>query len=400
MFRKPLTQYALVLSLLFLVVFPKGGIKIGGIPITWGYLFLAFFALFSAIHGRFSFSRNQMIGVLCWLPFQIVSLCTLLHNGAVHSGYCIAFIVTFFFLPFSQFILLGEYTSYFFSEKTLNLLRKCILFVTAYGIVTFLLKTLFGYFLHIPLLTMNYSDLATFESSKCIERGSLFKLISTYTNGNLYGVCLLILAPLYYQIETRSWPRFLIRLSFLLTLSRTVWVGHVIFEILYFLFFTKKKPIYFLYLGVLVSGIFVLISLLLPKITDVSLTEFVFDSTLGGRLSEEKWGIVPSLFSDKPFLNIAEIVYMGMIENFGMIGLSAYLIGLLSPIVIWGLSPHLAAIPHHRAVIMGLINYMILSFSDGCILLIPTMAFYFGLSSALLATPSDSKMRDRSSFIS
>jgi hypothetical protein len=156
---------------------------------------------------------------------------------------------------------------------------------------------------------------------------------------------------------------------------------------MYFLCFSKKRPIHLIYLCILIALFVGLITTLLPKITELPLGEFLFDPTLGGRLSEEKNGIVPTLFSLKPFLNISEIVYMGMVENFGVLGLISYCIGILAPLLLWALAPHTPKGPLHKAMALGLVNYGILSFSDGCVLLIPTMALYLGLSSALLAHP-------------
>jgi hypothetical protein len=230
MFHKNLSTLTFYLALLFLVVFPKGGIKVGGLPLTWGYLILSLSALFLFIQGKYRFSPLQFYAFSGLIPFQVISAISLLHNGIAHAGYAAAFLVTFFLLPLFIYIFFGEYSSDLFTPTALQFIRRAIFFVTLYGIITFMVKTCFGYFIHIPFLTMNFSDLATFETSKCIERGSLFKLISTYTNGNLYGVCLLMLSPLYYQLEPRVFPRLLLRISLILTLSRTVWVGYILFE--------------------------------------------------------------------------------------------------------------------------------------------------------------------------
>jgi hypothetical protein len=204
-----------------------------------------------------------------------------------------------------------------------------------------------------------------------------------------------MLTPLYYQLEPKTLPRLIVRLSLILTLSRTVWVGYILFEGLYFLFFSKKKGIHLIYLCILMALFASLLTTLLPKITELSTLEFLFDPTLGGRLSEEKNGIVPTLFSLKPFLNISEIVYLGMLENFGALGLMTYCMGIMMPLLLWALDPLTPKTPLYKAMALGLINYLILSFSDGCILLIPTMALYLGLSSALLAKPSRSLTKEK-----
>ena len=77
-----------------------------------------------------------------------------------------------------------------------------VLFVSAYGIFLFFYKLGTGSFIEIPYLTVNAGDLGELEG-KSIDRGGIFKLISTYNNGNVYGISILILLPLYAHLEKR-----------------------------------------------------------------------------------------------------------------------------------------------------------------------------------------------------
>ena len=61
-----------------------------------------------------------------------------------------------------------------------------------------------GKFIEIPFLTVNAGDYGTLESTKHINRGGYLKLISTYNNGNVYGVATLILLPLVFEARTCS----------------------------------------------------------------------------------------------------------------------------------------------------------------------------------------------------
>ena len=93
-----------------------------------------------------------------------------------------------------------------------------------------------GRFVEIPFLTVNFHDVGTLETTKYIDRGGIFKLISTYNNGNVYGVCLLMLLPFYNSVEPSKLKRMIVKLSLLLTLSRTVWFGLFFAEILTYLY--------------------------------------------------------------------------------------------------------------------------------------------------------------------
>jgi len=107
----------------------------------------------------------------------------------------------------------------------LPLLRRGIFFIALYEIFLFFYKIITGTFLLIPFLTTNYHDIETLEFGKSIAPGDFFKLISTYQNGNLYGLCLLMMLPLYTLIEKNHFKQMLVTASLMLTLSRTIWIG-------------------------------------------------------------------------------------------------------------------------------------------------------------------------------
>ncbi len=82
---------------------------------------------------------------------------------------------------------------------------------------------------------VNAADVGLLETTKDINRGGLFKLISTYNNGNVYGAAMLILLPLFDAIETRKWRKLFLRIALVLTLSRSVWIGLVMLQLVYLL---------------------------------------------------------------------------------------------------------------------------------------------------------------------
>ena len=64
-------------------------------------------------------------------------------------------------------------------------------------------------------LTVNAGDLGELDSSKFNQRGSVSKLISTYNNGNIFGVCTLMLFPIFYEY-TKSKIKIIIPLTYLI----------------------------------------------------------------------------------------------------------------------------------------------------------------------------------------
>ena len=101
-----------------------------------------------------------------------------------------------------------------------------------WGIFNFFWHPFTGHFVEVPYLTVNAAITASLEYTKHIARGRYLKLISTYNNGNLYGVCTLMLLPLYNHFEKKRWRRWVLKIALLLTLSRGVWVGIVLEQLL------------------------------------------------------------------------------------------------------------------------------------------------------------------------
>jgi hypothetical protein len=189
----------------------------------------------------------------------------------------------------------------------------------------------------------------------------------------------LLFYPLYRFLEKGFLKTNVVRLSLLLTISRTVWVGLFVAEFLYFFFVHKGKKLGFLVLASAGAGI---ILFLVQYFSFAS--NFLFDADLGGRVGQ--FGALQRMqfFSHEPFFGISEIVYLGVLESFGFFGLLSFCIGLISPIFIVFLYKRKNIDQLDRAIICGLISYLVLCLADGGMLYIPTMAYFWFLSSFLL----------------
>ncbi|MFD2579036.1 hypothetical protein ACFSTD_11345 [Novosphingobium colocasiae] len=92
------------------------------------------------------------------------------------------------------------------------------------GLMNFVLYPIIKNIIQIPYVTVNVADYGTIFLRNN-TRGPFLKLLSTYNNGNLYGDCMLMLAPIYFLYErSRVWMLMLIA-ALVCTLSRTVWIG-------------------------------------------------------------------------------------------------------------------------------------------------------------------------------
>ena len=375
----------LVLCVLFTLYFPKAGIKVANIPITFGYLLLGaasvYLLLRRAVKQNFSISLNAFYLLLCMLPFQFFSVYNILENGYSDKGMFLSFIVCFVFFPVFSVLLLSEYFDRSDFSFILSVIKKGILFVSAYGIFLFIYKQLTGSYIEIPFLTVNAGDIGELVD-KHNDRGGVFKLISTFNNGNIYGVCLLMLLPLYHCLEQSKWKKSMLNLSLILTLSRTVWVGLFLYHALHYMLsnFSLIKTIrYILLFIVLVIALTFVLSLIGRDLS------WIVDAKLGGRLhflTSFKW----DLFSDGIFYTIGEMTYLSIALNFGVVGLIFFVL-MIAAAPLMGLLKKLPESGHElkKSILFGQIIYLVVAFIDGAILLIPVMCFYWFLTACLLS---------------
>lgn len=367
----------LILLWLFLLVFPKGGFKIVGIPLTWGYLLLGLVSLYSLFQNRFAYQTLRLQAFISILPFQIISILNFSIHGIESIGFGISFILNFFFFPLFFYILLSKQTDSIDLRLLFKLIRFGVFCIAAYGIFLFLFKIISGNFIEIPFLTTNYHDLGEL-GKKCNDRGFVFKLISTYNNGNIYGICLLMILPLYQLLETSKWKKWIVVLSLILSFSRTAWVGWIFSELIFATFVLRKN----IFLRLIFLLCFVIIAI--PAINYFfSLDfDFLFDQSLGGRIHQLEVLETIGFFPNKPFEGIAEVVYLGILSNFGIFGLFSYLIAMLCPITFAIILKPISLI--RKSILCGLINYLFISISDGALLYVPVLVFYWFLSSIAL----------------
>ncbi len=353
------------------------------VPITWGYVLLCIIGLGSFITRRVSLDKRGLLCYLSLMPFQCISLFTILMNGQTHTGYVLSYGLHFFLLPLIFLLIFPSCIN----SKTLEVIflwiKQGVLFIALYGLFLFVYKWVTGSFLEIPFLTVNYHDMHELELEKCIDRGGVFKLISTYNNGNLYGVCVLMLLPLYHVLEKSFVKRWIVKGSLILTLSRTIWIGVILYEILsYFIDHRKVMRRSAKILGSLACIALGLITL--TKFFSFS-SDFLLDRFLGNRIGQLDVLQYVQWISTEPFDGIYEVIYLGVLRSFGILGLIAFLFGMLFPLLLYKVEKGKGQAPiWQSSVVLGLILYLITACADGALLLIPVMCFYWFLVFLLL----------------
>src|SRR3990167_7293683 len=147
-------NWLLFLLWLFLLVFPKGGIKIASVPITWGYLLIGISSFLLAIRSVQTCSSLRLYAYLASIPFQIVAIPALLFRTG-EFGYTIAFVISFYFFPLFFFLLASRPIDALDMERFFKFLQFGVLIIAIYGIFLFSFKAITGKFIEIPFLTTN-----------------------------------------------------------------------------------------------------------------------------------------------------------------------------------------------------------------------------------------------------
>ncbi len=384
----PLAMFLTWFLVVFLVLFPKGGIKLAGIPFTWGYVAIGVTAPILLIVRLTQMSLTlpmRLVAALAMLiPFQSLFIYSGVANGVTELQYSIGNVISFFFFPLVFLCVYPPFLSYIDGRRLSQYFRWCIFLAAVWGLLLFFVKPVLGHFIEIPYLTVNAADYGQLEATKHIARGYYGKLISTYNNGNLYGVATLILLPLYQVLERSWWRKAVVLAALLLTLARSVWAGLVITEALPLavLLLRQAETFPVVYLGKALKSVLALI--LTIGLVFVALLfnagaglNFLFDPTAGGRTSEllgfQSAGLVP----ERGLSGFYEVAYSAAAVNYGWLGFCAFSLIMVSPLLLLLVDPSALRSPTRRAALHGLVLYSIIAWVDGAIQLIPVMAFYW-----------------------
>jgi len=388
-FGSTITEWLAYGLAVFLILFPKGGFKVGPIPLTWGYgivgIALTFGVPFWLIGSSYKVRRAGLGVFLCLVPLQALFLYSLLVNGVENFGFALSDIVGFFLLPFAFLVIFPRFLPTIRMERLLVLARWLIFLAAIYGIFLFVWRLTTGKYIEIPFLTVNIDDLGTLDSKYNSRPDGLFKLISTYNNGNQYGVATLLLLPLYDAFEHSRLRKLLVRAALMLTLSRSVWIGLVLNEAIDIFRYMWRDLRSSSRLSVRYSTFFrfgrlgLLLILVLGMTFLFSGVSFLFDSSLGGRTAYlDNVGALTFLPS-APVAQFGEIIYLSAVIMLGWSGFAAVSLLFCSPLILAIAFKELRRTPLQVAALQGLVLYIALAAMDGALNYIPTMAFYWFL---------------------
>jgi lipoprotein signal peptidase len=366
-----------VLSVLFfyIIAFPKGGIKTGDVPITIGYVLTGVLLVLALLRAsRLSLPLDRLLAFMPCLLLGLWSLFVLSVNGTESIGFTTSYFVSALYLPlfgltFFSSLILDEH-----HDRIERVLVWAVRFIVVYGIFLFIFRQTTGKWIEIPYVTVNAADVGQLDD-KHINRGGIFKLISTYNNGNVFGVAVAIMAPLYLRLEQKNLLRVALYVALFLTLSRTVWISAILILLLRAVS-RGIRPLTLLYLSAGLVLVGVMISFLLNLLgTDLS---FIFDSNLGGRTNQlaafDHVGIIPQ----GAIGMLPEIVYTGILEQFGIPGLLFFVAHLVAaPLLLRLEGVRLLSVSRAASCQQGMLLYLLLAAADGAYSLIPVMMIFW-----------------------
>ena len=377
MFKKDFViQLSIYFVIIFNLVFPKGGIKVNDIPITIGLVSLIFLLLAGGISSVIKFrflkiKHDRLKILLSWIPFQIWTIIVINENGFESLGMVLSLFTNFLLIPWLMIYLNGEnFDKNVKIERLLKIIKIGIWILIIYGLINHVCKIITDSYIEIPFLTVNFDDVGNVYN-KNNGRGVFGKLISTYQNGNLFGASMLLLLPLFCYIDKNKLHQLLFKFTLFLTLSRTIWLGLLFYEIISIFsgkIYIKKVFNFCIILSCFVLGIIYAMNLLELDM------DFIVDSSMGGRIGQSS-DFIYGFFPSTPFNTISEIVYKGILDSFGVIGLVCFCIGFFSPLFIYYKELNNNSL--RNSLLLGLLVYYFVCLGDGGIILIPVMIFYW-----------------------
>lgn len=229
----------LLWTIFFNIWFPKAGIKIGEIPLTIGnILFAITFILWLFVKVKTGSFRNYKINsiiVLGILYFIFKYIIVYASKGTILNS--IGYIIPLMIYPLIFFVVSDMVDNDLKMEKIIKCIVWGFFFLSIYSIVQYIVgidKCC------IPGLTVNYSDYANWGKYWYLHKSNgvtveSAKIVSTYQNGNLYGINTLLIYPLVYNYLKNKKSKLFIPSLILfvvcvfLSLSRACWLGIILF---------------------------------------------------------------------------------------------------------------------------------------------------------------------------
>ncbi len=214
------------------IVIPKAGIKVSGIPITLGNVFILFLFINTVFKAKLLSEKigRRALFFIVYELFWIIRMFVAVFISKTALSEIIGYLTSLCVYPLAYYITPLYVTRREQAERIFKIVSVCLLFLFIYT----LLQAIFGIGrLTVPGITVNYTDYAGNPDSWWLDKnngvGEASKMVATYQNGNLLGVTLILLFPVglgalkLKRVKAVYWIMFV--MSVLLAGSRAVYIG-------------------------------------------------------------------------------------------------------------------------------------------------------------------------------
>lgn len=404
-----LIYYLFYITLFFNIWLPKGGVKVAGLPLTFGNISFGLLTIcfLLSLKDKKIIKRNifKVMVVTCLYFFVRILIATFSYSTSVTD--IAQYIVPLTVYPAMYFFTIQVVKTKEDIEKVMKVLIFGLIFICVYGLMQYFLGI---DKVTIPGITMNISDYTGkyWYLQKYNGVSEDTKVFSTYQNGNLFGVSLILIFPIIFEYlhnkykddkKRRSIPYILLILFsvvILLTLSRSCWFGLGIY-ILFRFILTKVNSLKELLIKISmipIGGTFIVYLLKrFPQITQrlqsTSLENLI---GLGGR-TDGLVGMLNSLKMTDSFF----ILFVGFFGLYDMQGFAyeitpaaIWMVGGMIGLFLWYFNIYLAVkeCGNNNPISIGakqaIIIWLLVSIIEGAFWLPPTVLnlwFVLGLAS-------------------
>ena len=394
-------SYLLLLVTVFInVTFPKAGIKLGGIPLTVGnvFLLLTIMSWFIYVLWKrcFVLSRAETFAIVSCV-YWLIRFLLVMAEGRVGLSEWVGFFVPLVVYPFT-FIVFNYFIT---GMEQINFILRMLLVGTIIVFVFGFLQAAFGIEkFSIPGLTVNYTDYISStnwyaEKYNGVQEGIAYsKTVSTYQNGNLLGVNVLLFCPMIYESIKNKTGRHIYMLVFvlfcILTGSKTCWVGIVLYlfikgAVILNRKWAESRKVQFACLIIAVIPVIAAIFLnMFPQIVERFQESFTLKNIndLSGRsesmnrlinyfINKTEWLLVGPYGLTSYWGSSYEMAYFCILMLGGLAGLIAFF-GPIVYIIVRYFIRHTKESKVLKGITHGVIVYLIVAFVEGALWLPPT----------------------------